>query len=52
MLSIEKTKKILNSPDMSDEEAEKIRDGFYNLAEIIFEKWMIDTRDLSTDTTQ
>ena len=37
MLSIEKIKKLLGRQDVSDEEAKEIRDGFYNLAEIIFE---------------
>ena len=49
MLSLNETKRILNRPKMSDEEAEKIRDGFYNLTEIIFEKWTIDVRDLPTN---
>ena len=39
MLSIEKTKKLIGDPNMSDEEAEKIRDEFRALAEIIFEDW-------------
>jgi len=39
MLSIEETKKILGDKDMLDEEAQEIRDGFRNLAEIIYEKW-------------
>ncbi|MFH2068278.1 MAG: hypothetical protein ABII89_02285 [Candidatus Omnitrophota bacterium] len=40
MLSIEETKKILNEPNMSEDEATEIRDGFYNLVEIIFEQWL------------
>lgn len=39
MLSLERTKTLLNDPLLSDKEAEKIRDGFRALAEIIFEKW-------------
>ena len=49
MLNLEETKKILKKPEMSDKEAEEIRDGFLNLAEIIYEKWMIDTRELPID---
>jgi len=45
MLSLEETKKILKRPEMSDKETEKIRDGFYYLTEIIFEKWMIDKKN-------
>jgi len=39
MLTIEQTKKLLNDPNISDTEAEEIRDGFRLLAEVIFEKW-------------
>jgi len=39
MLSIENVKKLLNNLEISDKEAEEIRDAFYMLAEIIFEKW-------------
>ncbi len=39
MLSVERVKKILNDPELSDKEIEEIRDGFRNLAEVIFEKW-------------
>jgi len=40
MLSIEETKKLLGDQNVSDEEAEKIRDDFRMLAEIAFEKWL------------
>jgi hypothetical protein len=40
MLSIEKTKELLNDKNISDEEAEKIRDDMRTLAEIIFDKWL------------
>lgn len=43
-ISIAQTKEILKRPDMSDEEAEYIRDGFRSLAEIIYEKWMVDVK--------
>jgi hypothetical protein len=39
MLSVEQVKKILSEQKTSDKEAEEIRDGFYALAEIIFETW-------------
>ncbi len=39
MLSIERTKQLINDPLLSDKEAEEIRDGFRALAEIIFETW-------------
>lgn len=32
---------------MSDEEAECIRDGFRSLAEVIYEKWMVDVKTSS-----
>jgi len=40
MLSVERVKKILNNPTLSDKEAEEIRDSFLILAEIIYDKWM------------
>lgn len=39
MLSIERVKQLLSDPLMSDNEAEKIRDEFRALAEVIFEQW-------------
>ncbi len=39
MLSVERTKNLLNDPALSDEEAEKIRDAFHAFAEIIFDQW-------------
>lgn len=39
MLSIEDVKKILKDKNLSDKEAEEIRDGCRNLAEIIFESY-------------
>jgi len=38
MLTIDQIKKLLNDPLLPDEDAEKIRDGFRFLAEIVFEK--------------
>lgn len=37
MITVEKIKKILKKEDMPDAEAERIRDEFRNLAEVIFE---------------
>lgn len=42
MLSVEEVKTILNDPKLSDKELEEIRDGFYLLAEIIFEQWQAE----------
>lgn len=39
MLTIQQVKTILNDPNISNEEAEAIRDSFRSLAEIIFEQW-------------
>jgi len=44
MLSLERAKELLNDPTLSDEEVLEIRDGFYHLAEIIFEKWQEDKK--------
>ena len=44
MLSIKRVKELLNNPDISDKEAEEIRDNFRMLAEIIFEKWQQDKK--------
>lgn len=39
MLSITKCKQILNRPEMSDEEAERLRDSLYMLANGAFNTW-------------
>ena len=39
MLTLNQIKELLKDKDMLDEEAEEIRDGFYDLAEVIFEHW-------------
>ncbi len=44
MLSLERTKELLNDPRLTDKEVEEIRDGFYLLAQIIFEKWREDKK--------
>ena len=42
MLSIERVKELVNDPKLSDKEIEEIRDGFYMLAEVIFEQWQAE----------
>ncbi len=44
MLSLERTKELLSDPSLTDEEIREIRDGFYLLAQIIFEKWKEDKK--------
>lgn len=44
MLSTKRVKELLKDRNLSDEEAEKIRDGFRELAEIVFEKWQADKK--------
>ena len=39
MLSIERVKELINDPSLSDKEIEEIRDGFYQLSELMFEQW-------------
>ena len=45
MLSIERTKELLDDPSISDEEAEQIRDECRILAEIVFELWRENTNN-------
>ncbi len=42
MLSIERVKELVKNRNLTDQEAEQIRDEFYALAEIIFQKWQSD----------
>ncbi len=37
-----RVKELLQNPDMPDEEAQEVWDGFYQLAQIIYEKWCDD----------
>jgi len=39
MLTIQQIKLMLNDPNISDEKATEIRDGFRSLAELMFEQW-------------
>jgi hypothetical protein len=43
-ISVERTKELLGQPDLSNEEAECIRDECRILAEIIFEQWLNEKR--------
>lgn len=40
LLSVESVKGLLNNSDISDEELEKIRDGFRYLSEVIVDKYI------------
>jgi signal-transduction protein with cAMP-binding, CBS, and nucleotidyltransferase domain len=42
MLSVERVKELVNDPKLSDKEIEEIRDGFYQLAELMFEQWQAE----------
>jgi len=42
MLSIERVKELINDPRLSDKEIEEIRDGFYQLSELMFEQWQAE----------
>ncbi len=44
MLSEQKIRQLLKDDSLSDKEALEIRDGFRNLAEVIFEKWQQDKK--------
>ena len=44
MLSIERVKEILKHRNLSDKEAEEIRDGFYELAKILLKQWQEESR--------
>ena len=44
MLSLERVKELVNDPSLCDEEIQEIRDGFYVLAEIIFEQWQLERK--------
>jgi len=39
MLTLERTKELLNDPELSDLEAQEIRNSFYSLADLIFDNW-------------
>lgn len=46
MLSVKEVRKLLDGgAEYSDAEIERIRDDMRNLAEIIFESWMKETKE-------
>lgn len=49
MLSVERVKKLLDDPLLTDQEAEEIRDNLRFLAEVIFDSWQ-KKRELRADT--
>lgn len=46
MLSIEQTRKILgkNADGLTDEDLTEIRDGYRLMAEVIFDKWLLERK--------
>jgi hypothetical protein len=42
MITLMKVKELLQNQSMSDEEAGKIRDACYCMAELVFEAWNVD----------
>jgi len=52
MLSIKQVKQILKDKNISDKDAEMIRDECRELAEIIFEKWQQDKKAGKTPCKQ
>ncbi len=45
MLTIARTKELLNDSSLSEEEVERIRDDFRALAEVIFEQWRSERKN-------
>ena len=43
MLTLEHVKELVNDPSLSEEDIKQIRDGFYNLAELIYEQWRFES---------
>ena len=39
MITVERVKKLLHDPLLTDEQIEGIRDEFHQLAELIFDDW-------------
>lgn len=44
MLSLKRVRQLIPDPNLSDEQLLEIRDQFYMLSEIIFEKWQQDRK--------
>ena len=49
MLSIERVKALIEDPNLSDTDAEEIRDACRSLAEIVFENWIFDREKVSKE---
>lgn len=49
MLTIERIKELIGSADLSDSEAEQIRDECRIFAEIIFEQWLYEKHRLEAN---
>lgn len=45
MLSVEETKRLIGDENLSDVEASEIRDAFRILGEIIFEQWLMQSKN-------
>jgi len=52
MITLMKVKDLLQDQSMSDEEAERIRDACYCMAELVFETWKVDRSRRPGVTTQ
>lgn len=47
MLSVERTKELLSSLDLSDEDAERIRDIAFMFTELAYEAWADERKGIS-----
>lgn len=47
MLSVERTKELLSSLNLTDDEAEHIRDIAFMFADLAYEAWMSDERRIA-----
>lgn len=45
MIDLKRTKELLGDESMPDAEAKEIRECFYSIAELIFEKWSDERRE-------
>ena len=39
MLTLERTKELLDDPELSDLDVQEIRNAFYSIADLIFDSW-------------
>lgn len=51
MLSVERTKELIGEPNMSDDEAEALRDSVRAMAEVMFEQWQYEKRKKKESAT-